>query len=81
MCPIEFAPNPEEFVDIDAMSLMELRTFQDEVYALLSDLNTREPKSMNSPSYDDWAEEHEELEDLLDDIQDRIDALTDASQR
>lgn len=81
MCPIEFAPNPEELVDIDAMSLMELRTFQDEVYALLSDLNTREPKSMNSPSYDDWAEEHEELEDLLDDIQDRIDALTDASQR
>ncbi len=81
MCPIEFTPDPEEFVDIDAMSLEELHAFQDEVQALLSELNAREPKNTNSPSYDDWAEEHEELEDLLDDIQDRLDVLTCASQR
>ena len=78
MCPIEFTPNPQEYVDMEAMSLDELRAFQDEMRALLAELDAREPKSMNSPAYDDWAEEHEELEDLLDDIQDRLDMLTGA---
>ena len=76
MCPIEFIPEPEEFVDIEAMSLDELHEYQCEVHALLADLDAREPKNMSSPSYDDWAEEHEELEDILDDIQDRLDLLT-----
>ena len=76
MCPIEFTPNQEVFIDIDAMSVDELHTLQQQMYSLLAELDAREPKSMNSPSYDDWADEHEELEDLLDDIQDRLDALS-----
>ena len=75
MCPIEFTPNQDAFIDIEAMSVDELHALQQEMYKLLAELDAREPKNMNSPSYDDWADEHEELEDLLDDIQDRLDAL------
>lgn len=75
MCPIEFTPNQDALIDIEAMSVDELHVLQQEMYELLAELDAREPKNMNSPSYDDWADEHEELEDLLDDIQDRLDAL------
>ena len=75
MCPIEFTPNQDALIDIEAMAVDELHVLQQEMYELLAELDAREPKNMNSPSYDDWADEHEELEDLLDDIQDRLDAL------
>ncbi len=75
MRPIEFTPSHDEFIDIETMSTEELRAFQEEMYTLLVELDAREPKNMNSPAYDDWADEHEELEDLLDDIQDRLDML------
>lgn len=75
MCPIEFTPNQDALIDIEAMSVDELHVLQQEMYELLAELDAREPKNMNNPSYDDWADEHEELEDLLDDIQDRLDAL------
>lgn len=39
----------------------------------LATLNAREPEDMDSELYEAWAEEHEELEDLLDEIQDLLD--------
>ena len=35
-------------------------------------LDEREPENMSSEAYDEWSEEHEQLEDLADDILDRI---------
>ena len=41
----------------------------------LQALGAREPKNMNSEAYEEWADEHEELEDYLDEILDRMEAL------
>ena len=75
MCPLEFIPTDAEWTDIDEMQFEELLAYQAQIHALLADLDAREPKNMLSPAYDDWADAHEELEDILDDILDRLDEL------
>ena len=39
----------------------------------IAQLDAREPKDMDSEAYEAWADEHEELEDLLDEILDQLD--------
>jgi len=58
---IEFDPNA---------SLLEQRGA---LLAQIAELDAREPEDMDSELYEAWAEEHEELEDLLDEIQDLLD--------
>ena len=41
----------------------------------LHELDAKEPKNMNSDAYEQWADEHEELEDYLDEILDRMEVL------
>lgn len=38
-------------------------------------LDESEPKNMNSDAYEAWGEEHEALEDLVDEVLDRLDEL------
>ena len=47
----------------------------EELLNTLHALDLREPEDMDCEAYDLWAEEHEDLEDLIDDIRDRLDAL------
>ena len=61
MAIIEFDPNA---------SLTEQKAT---LLAQIAELNTREPEDMDSELYEAWAEEHEELEDLLDEVQDLLD--------
>ena len=61
MPTIEFDPNA---------SLQEQK---DALLEQIAQLNAREPEDMDSELYEAWAEEHEELEDLLDEIQDLLD--------
>ena len=42
----------------------------------LEKLDTMEPKNENSEAYDTWAEYHEDLEDLMDEVQDYLDDLS-----
>ena len=37
--------------------------------------NELEPEDMDSDAYEDWGERHEALEDLADELQDRLDEL------
>lgn len=60
---IEFDPNA---------SLQEQK---DALLEQIAQLNAREPEDMDSELYEAWAEEHEELEDLLDEIQDLLDEV------
>lgn len=53
----------------------QLRENQAALLAQLAALDAREPENMDCAAYEDWADEHEELEDLLDEIQDLLDAL------
>ena len=41
--------------------------------AQIAELDAREPEDMDSELYEAWADEHEELEDLLDALQDLLD--------
>ena len=43
------------------------------VLTQIAQLDAREPEDMMSEAYEAWAQEHEELEDLLDEIQDLLD--------
>ena len=61
MAIIEFDPNA---------SLQEQKAA---LLAQIAVLDEKEPADMDSELYEAWAEEHEELEDLLDEIQDLLD--------
>ena len=58
---IAFGASP----DLDVMDRQEIRR-------RIAALDEREPENMSSEAYDEWSEEHEQLEDLADDILDRI---------
>lgn len=59
--------------DIASMGREELREYLRELRDRLEVLDDREPERMDSPAYDDWAERHEQLEDLVDDVLDLLD--------
>ena len=42
---------------------------------MLEQLDELEPEDMDSDAYEDWGERHEALEDLADELQDRLDEL------
>ena len=61
--------------DIDAMDREGLRAYLEELRGRISALDAKEPRNMNSEAYEDWADAHEELEDLVDEVLDRLDEL------
>ena len=58
--------------DIEAVDREELQACLQEVRERIADLDEREPADMNSEEYEAWGERHEELEDLADEIMDRL---------
>ena len=63
MAVINFDPN----ADLQAQKAALLKQ--------IAELDANEPENMDSELYEAWAEEHEELEDLLDEIQDLLDEV------
>ena len=57
----------------DSMSREELVACLDAVRAQIARLDEEEPEDMDSEEYALWGDRHEMLEDLLDDISDRLD--------
>ena len=68
-------PQSEEPQDIYEMDLQQLQAHYAAMQKELQVLDAREPKNMNSEAYEEWADEHEELEDYLDEILDRMEVL------
>ena len=58
--------------DIEAMDREELKDCLREVRERIADLDEREPADMESEEYEAWGDLHEELEDLADEIMDRL---------
>ena len=54
------------------MDREELAACLKEVRERIADLDEREPADMESEEYDAWGDLHEELEDLADEIMDRL---------
>ena len=61
--------------DIASMDRTALREYLEELRARMDALDAREPRNMNSEAYEAWADEHEALEDLVDEVLDRLDEL------
>ena len=58
-------PQKEEPEDIYEMNLTQLQAHYAAMQEELHELDAKEPKNMNSEAYEEWADEHEELEDYL----------------
>ena len=58
--------------DLDAMDREELKDYLARVRAELDRLDGEEPQDMDSEEYEVWGDRHEELEDLVDEIWDRL---------
>ena len=67
-------PAPQE-EDIYKMTLPQLQAHYAAMQEELMALDAKEPKNMNSDAYEEWADEHEELEDYLDEILERMESL------
>lgn len=61
--------------DLRKMDRRALEEYLERLRALISELDAREPRNMNSEAYEQWGEEHEALEDLVDEVLDRLDEL------
>lgn len=72
MSIIEFQPRSEEKY-LDEMSREELLDYLRQLEQRLQALDAREPKNMNSEAYESWADEHEALEDAVDEVREMLD--------
>lgn len=68
----EFLDSLPDFDEVDAQTLHE---YKEKVETMIAQLDACEPKNQNSDAYDDWADKHEDLEDVLDEILDCLEAL------
>ena len=67
--PYADGPDP---ADLDAE---QLRQYLAAVRAQIAQLDGEEPADMDSEAYDEWGDRHEELEDLADEILERLEEL------
>lgn len=65
----------EELPEIDEMNREELLECLKDLKERIAVLDGQEPRNMESEEYELWGEHHEELEDLVDDILDRLDDM------
>ena len=61
------------------MTRDELQERLQELQAQIADLDSREPEDLMSKRHEGWAERHEALEDLADDVMERLDELAEES--
>lgn len=71
---IEFKKAQEEKY-LDEMTRPELEDYLAQLRARVTALDGKEPKNMNSEDYETWADEHEMLEDAIDEVLDLLDEI------
>ena len=69
---IDFSTRGEE-PELDGMSREQLAAYLETVRERIARLYEEEPEDMESEAYEAWGDQHEELEDLADEIMDRLD--------
>lgn len=65
----------EEDPDIEALDLSGLEDYLDTLRGRLEDLDAREPAARDGEAREAWEDDHEDLEDLIDEVLDRMDDL------
>lgn len=71
---IDFSEYQEE-PELEGMSRTELEEYLRQVRERIAQLDEEEPADMNSEAYETWGDAHEDLEDLADEIVDRLEEL------
>ena len=61
--------------DTETMDRAALKACLQEVRERIADLDEREPGDMESEEYEAWGDRHEELEDLADELMERLEEL------
>ena len=61
--------------ELDGMDAEQLRAYLASVRARIEQLDEEEPEDMESEAYEDWGGRHEALEDLADEILDRLEEI------
>ena len=69
-------PILEDVPDLEQMDAQALKEYLEELEEAKVRLDLAEPRSQRSDAYEEWAQEHEDLEDLIDEVLDRIEDLT-----
>ena len=72
---IDFNQYRSEEPDLVSMDKDGLLAYLDQLRTQIEELDAAEPKNMTSEAYEEWGSLHEELEDLIDDILDRLDEM------
>ena len=72
--PVQPAPE-EEAVDLSTLDRAQLLERLAQLRAEIDRLNAAEPRNQRSEAYEAWGDRHELLEDLVDDVLDRLDEL------
>ena len=70
---IDFNQYRSEEQDIGTMDKDALLSYLEQLRAQIAELDAAEPEDMESEAYEDWGEQHEELEDLVDEVLDLLD--------
>lgn len=71
---IDFSGYQEE-PELKTMNREQLEEALRRVRERIAQLDEEEPSDMNSEEYETWGDAHEELEDLADEITDRLEEL------
>lgn len=71
---IDFSEYQEE-PELEGMNRQELEEYLRQVRERIAQLDEEEPADMNSEAYETWGDAHEDLEDLADEIVDRLEEL------
>ena len=61
--------------DINSMDKSALLSYLEQLRSQIAELDAVEPKNMASEEYEEWGDRHEELEDLVDEVLDRLEEL------
>lgn len=64
-----------EWEDPETLDAAGVRAALERVEALIARMDEAEPEDMESAAYESWADRHETLEDLADELRDRLDEL------
>ena len=62
-------------MELEDLTLEELYEVREQIMTDLAELDEKMPFDEGSEAFADWAEEHEDMEDLLDDVVERIEEL------
>ena len=72
---IDFSKFLSEEPDLDLMDKEALLAYLEQLRNQIEELNAAEPKNMASEEYEEWGDLHAELEDIVDDILDRLEDM------